>query len=119
MFLPFVGTMASPQNCERRAKRASKNMPAELESDSAGEPEASEIDNSILDLNTEDQPTSTTNRSISIGRLVSITAHFIFWWFAVCTAFYSTTKVCSLSNRAGFNHFCSLFQDAGTTQTIC
>ena len=41
---------------ERSAKRASKNVPADPEPDD-GDPEAGEIDNSILDLNPEDSGT--------------------------------------------------------------
>ena len=44
---------------EKSAKRASKNVSAEPEPDSEGELEAGEIDDSILDLNTEDQLTGT------------------------------------------------------------
>ena len=42
------------------AKHVSKNIPAKPEPDSEGEPDPGEIDDSILDLNSEDQPTGTT-----------------------------------------------------------
>ena len=44
---------------ERSAKRASKNLPADPEPEDE-DPEAGEIDDSILDLNTEDSGTGTT-----------------------------------------------------------
>ena len=44
---------------ERSAKRASKNLPADPEPEDE-DPEAREIDDSILDLNTEDSGTGTT-----------------------------------------------------------
>ena len=44
---------------ERSAKRASKNLPADPEPED-DDPEAGEIDDSILDLNTEDSGTGTT-----------------------------------------------------------
>ena len=40
---------------ERSAKRAFKNIPADPEPDIEGETEAGENDDSILDLNTDDQ----------------------------------------------------------------
>ena len=52
---------------ERSVKRASKNIPADSESDSEGESESGEIDDSILDLNTEDQPTGTTGYTSTTG----------------------------------------------------
>ena len=65
---------------ERSAKRASKSVPAKPEPDDE-DPEASDIDDSILDLNPEDTGTPgicVTDRSMSTGWPVSIAAGFVY-----------------------------------------
>ena len=52
---------------ERSAKHASENIPADPEQDNKEEPESGETDDSILDLNTDDQPNDTTGYTSPTG----------------------------------------------------
>ena len=109
---------------ERSAKHASKNIPADPELDSEGEQESGEINDSIFDLNTEDQPTGTTGYTFPTG--VSAPAGLCPLQSASSSGALqfvqpsfspprSATPDCS-----GFNNlFFSLFQDADTSQTFC
>ena len=96
---------------ERSAKRASKNVPADPEPDDE-DPEAGEIDDSILDLNPEDSGTgyvSPTGVSAPAGlsplQPASSTSGSQF-----------IQPSMPPPRSAAFHHFFSLFQDSGTSQ---
>ena len=108
---------------ERSAKHAAKTL-LEPEPDSEGELETCKMDDSILDLKTEERTSGTgqyyriyfSNRSISTSQSVATTASYNFRWNIFSLIHHAATKVHDFPGCPSLNTiYYGLFQDTGAS----